>query len=182
MSDNPYTAPQSSPQPEFQNSELATRDLASRWARLGASMLDGIIVMVVFLPLLFALLALGLFPGMPDTGKFLEDISNIENSVLFDIIGALMAIALYLVINAYLLVTSGQSVGKKILGIQIVDCHTGQLLPASRVIGSRYLLVSLITQIPIAGSLFGLVDVLFIFLADKRCIHDLIASSCVVRK
>ena len=180
MSENPYAAPESILEPETASSGSPSMVLASRWARLGAAILDGLISFVAFIPLLIALLLLGLFPGMPKDGAFMENLENMENSIMGDLVAAWIYVIVYLVINGYLLVSSGQSIGKKIVGIRIVDCQNGQLLPASRVIGMRYLLLSLITQIPFAGGVFGLVDVLFIFRADKRCIHDLMAKSCVV--
>lgn len=39
---------------------------------------------------------------------------------------------------------------------------------------------AVISAIPLAGAAFGLVDILFIFRADRRCIHDLIAGTHVV--
>jgi uncharacterized RDD family membrane protein YckC len=36
-------------------------------------------------------------------------------------------------------------------------------------------------SLPYVGSCYGLLDILFIFGADRRCIHDLIAGTKVVR-
>ena len=181
MTDNPYAAPQTAPQPEVPTYERAPAQLASRWARLGASILDGLIIFLLFIPLLFVAFAAGLMPGVENLADFMENIGSAEQSMIANIVSTLIGVVIYLAINGYLLISSGQSLGKKILGIQIVDRNSGQLLPASRVIGLRYLLVTLITQIPLIGGVFGLVDVLFIFRADKRCIHDLIANSCVIK-
>ena len=38
-----------------------------------------------------------------------------------------------------------------------------------------------ITAIPVAGGIFALADLLFIFREDRRCLHDHIAGTRVVR-
>lgn len=40
--------------------------------------------------------------------------------------------------------------------------------------------IQVLYQIPVAGSIFSLVDVLFIFREDHKCIHDLIADTIVI--
>ena len=45
----------------------------------------------------------------------------------------------------------------------------------------RHLVTSLVVQIPVAGQFFWLVDVLFIFGRSRRCVHDHIADTVVVR-
>ncbi|MBD3392455.1 MAG: hypothetical protein GF418_10265 [Chitinivibrionales bacterium] len=42
------------------------------------------------------------------------------------------------------------------------------------------ILVGALQGIPILGSLFALINVLFVFREDHRCIHDLIAGTKVV--
>ena len=44
----------------------------------------------------------------------------------------------------------------------------------------RYFPLAVIAQIPFAGGIFSLIDCLFIFREDRRCIHDLIAGTKVV--
>ena len=102
------------------------------------------------------------------------------DSVAGTIIATVVGILLYIAINGYLLVKYGQSVGKKIVGIRVIDSQTYQLLSFGKVVGIRYVAITLLTQIPFIGGLFGLIDVLFIFSADKRCIHDLMAGSIVI--
>ena len=54
--------------------------------------------------------------------------------------------------------------------------------PASlgRQIGLRYIVNAIPGAIPMVGSVYGLVDILFIFRGDRRCIHDMIADTKVV--
>ena len=182
MSENPYTTPQTSPEMARYDGTQPIVELASRWARLGASLIDTIIMIVIFLPLLFTLFALGIFPGLADTGDFLTNIEQSSESLIGSVVTAVLGASVYLLLNGYLLLKSGQSIGKKALSIQIVDAETRQLLPASRVIGLRYLVTSLVAQIPMIGQLLSVIDVMFIFGQEKRCVHDLIANSIVIKK
>ena len=47
-----------------------------------------------------------------------------------------------------------------------------------RVIGLRYVVTKVLYNIPF----FALIDILFIFGSEKRCIHDYIARSKVIKK
>ncbi len=44
----------------------------------------------------------------------------------------------------------------------------------------RYFLPTLISQVPFIGGIFGLVNALFIFGAERRCLHDRLAGTRVV--
>ncbi|MNT88741.1 RDD family protein [compost metagenome] len=46
----------------------------------------------------------------------------------------------------------------------------------------RYLVWWLLAYIPVVGMLVVLVDYLFIFRADRRCLHDLAAGTRVVQQ
>ena len=54
--------------------------------------------------------------------------------------------------------------------------------PASfgRIVGLRYLTTSVLASIPLAGTVYGLLDVLRIFRASRRCLHDNIADTILV--
>jgi hypothetical protein len=47
-------------------------------------------------------------------------------------------------------------------------------------IGKRLLPLWLVQMIPVIGSFLGLLDVLFIFRQDRRCLHDMIAGTEVI--
>ncbi len=78
--------------------------------------------------------------------------------------------------QVYLLSTFGQTIGKKVMNIKIVKIDTDEN-------------GGLVTNVLIRGVLNGIigltliyviVDILFIFRDDRRCIHDLIAGTRVV--
>ncbi len=146
----------------------STQELASRWKRLGGALLDSVIAMGINFPfMMFA----GVFKQLTQGQRM-----TIGQYIFFFFFG----LAVFLVVNGYLLAKHGQTVGKKLVGTRIVANADEQILSLGRVFGLRYLPLSLIVQIPIVGGLFCFVDVLFIFRKDKRCIHDLIAGSKVV--
>ena len=142
--------------------------LASRWKRLGGSLLDGLISTIVIIPVIFAT---GIFNQLKQGQRM-----NIAQTVLFFFLG----LTIFLIIHGYLLSKYGQTVGKKIVGTRIVDKGTGKIIPLGKIFILRVLPISIISQIPLIGGLFGLADSLFIFRDDKRCIHDLIAGTIVV--
>ena len=104
-----------------------------------------------------------------------NQISLLENVILF-----LGGCVLYLALHGYLLATRGQSLGKMAVQIKIVDYDTGQLLPFGKLVGFRLAPVWIVSQIPIIGGVLGLIDILFIFGEERRCVHDLIAGTKVV--
>jgi len=86
-----------------------------------------------------------------------------------------------LVIQVWLLTTRGQSLGKLIFGLRIVNDRTGANPGFLRAVVLRWLVPELITTfIPVFGGFFFLVDSLFVFRSDRRCVHDLIAGTRVV--
>jgi len=173
MNENPYTTPQTQPQNFATPTEPSYIELASRWARLGAAAIDGIIMMIIFVPLVFGIIFFSSSNGS------MESLSTLSYG--YQILITVLAIAVYVGINGYFLVKSGQTVGKKVLGIQIVSHETHQLLTFGKVIGIRYIATVLIAQIPFLGKPFNIIDTLFIFGAEKRCIHDLMAGTIVIK-
>ncbi len=87
----------------------------------------------------------------------------------------------YFLIHGYFLHKSGQSIGKKIVGIQIVHHETNQLLPIIPLVVKRFLSMYAISYIPLIGGILAVVDYLFVFRADRRCLHDLIAGTKVIK-
>jgi uncharacterized RDD family membrane protein YckC len=98
------------------------------------------------------------------------------------VLGLFMLLGLVLMLGVmgyqlYLLSASGQTIGKRMLGIQVVRND------GSRASFGRLLLLRICVPGAISAGcgLFGLVDVLFIFAADRRCVHDHLADTKVVR-
>ena len=142
--------------------------MAGRTERFVGALIDGIIQTILF----FIILAL--------TGSISDLFSTDMESafeVNFEAFG--YSVFVFLILQGYLLIKQGQTIGKYFLGMKIVNSE-GEVPTPTRVLGLRYLAVMIIGQIPVAGGIFTLVDALFIFRSDKRCIHDLMADTYVV--
>ena len=85
----------------------------------------------------------------------------------------------FALIHYYFLNKNGQTIGKMLLNIRIVSIDDRPIGGAGLLL-KRYLPMSMISLVPFIGSLLALVDVLFIFRKDRRCVHDLIARTKVV--
>ena len=83
----------------------------------------------------------------------------------------------WVVVQIILISETGQSIGKKIYRTRIVRVDTGLNGGFVTNILKRGVLNSVLNLIP----LYALVDQLFIFSVNRRCVHDLIAGTIVVR-
>ena len=137
--------------------------LASRLKRLFARLLDGV----------FGLVS-ALIPGFVLT--FLSDGSFDPESFL---LGAVVGIICFVIYQWYLLATTAQTIGKKYLKIKIVNKNGEQAGFFVNVV-LRELVMGLIGIIPAIGGIIQIVNILFIFRDDRKCIHDLIAGTVVV--
>jgi uncharacterized RDD family membrane protein YckC len=175
---NPYAAPAESSEPPIPEVPDSTGDvLAGRGLRFLSAMIDGILPAAIIVPIQFG------------TGFYQRTLSQ-QVTFTEQLAMALVGMAAFLICHGYLLITRGQSIGKYLLGLQIVDYATGQLLPPMRVYVYRYLwsLPITITALLIPGTtddtIFAyllMIDPLFIFGEERRCLHDLIAGSKVVK-
>ena len=83
-------------------------------------------------------------------------------------------------INGYLLATAGQTIGKRLVGTRIVNVSDERIPRFLPLLGARYGITWLVGLIPGVGTVYGLVDALFVFRDDRRCVHDLFAGTKVV--
>jgi uncharacterized RDD family membrane protein YckC len=157
-------------------------ELADRFTRLTAALLDTLIGAVVAIP---GALILG--------GAFIEaviavfrgqepDFSEIEPGRL--LIGlAVLGFATFAMqlVQIYLLSTRGQTLGKRFLGIRIVRTSDEANPGFARAWLLRALVPGLIGMLPMVGNVFTIVNYSFIFRADRRCLHDLMADTRVVK-
>jgi uncharacterized RDD family membrane protein YckC len=163
--DNPYAPP--SIDLNGIDDILPDAGLAGRWTRFVAAFVDSFIAMCYGFPILY-LLGFWRYIAAGQQAPFLLTI-------------ALSAISFvcFLVVHGYLLKAKGQTVGKMLTGIRIADLD-GNLPDFAKVILLRYLPLSLAALIPVVGPYLSLVDVIFIFGSERRCIHDRLAGTKVV--
>lgn len=93
------------------------------------------------------------------------------------VIGSL-SIFVILIVQLTLLYSLGQTIGKKICKIKIVSIKTRRNGGFIR----NCLIRSLLNTILYGTVIYGIVDVLCILREDRRCIHDFIAGTKVVRE
>ena len=177
MSDNfnPYTPPEAEMEQSPGNFG-SPLNLAGRGARLGASLLDMLVALVVVVPALF----IDWLPSV-DT-PFSSDSAMVFGESMIIIILMLVMLALliiYAAVQIYFLWKNGQTIGKKILGIKVVR-RSGERASLPRLIFLRHMLFSAISRIPYLGNIFFLVDCLLIFRQNKACLHDDAADTMVV--
>jgi len=147
------------------NEQIGEPILAERATRLGAAILDFLI-----------------FVGCMIPGIVLLAAANKDDTMIgFGVILLCIAILGLAITQIYLLSTRGQSLGKRIVGIKIVklvDNSNPGFVKAGLL---RAFVPSLIGGIPYVGWLFLIIDCCFIFRDDRRCVHDFIAKTKVVK-
>ncbi|MBU3020605.1 RDD family protein [Aestuariibacter sp. A3R04] len=138
--------------------------LASRGERFAAALIDAVVSILITIPLFFVV-------GLEN----LQEPSIGLTAMIF-----VYGFASFLLVHGFILFNYGQTVGKRFLKIRIEDLEDNQAT-FSTIMLKRYLPISIVAYIPVVGSILSLIDVLFIFRADKRCVHDLIADTRVCR-
>ena len=172
---NPYAPPDRTDESDpFGQEHSGPQDqLAGRFARFAAVFVDGFLMLIVLSVLSFVNVV-AVFPS---------------DSLVYFATQVLVVQLAFLLLHGTGLASRGQSLGKMLIGIQIVDNNTGDLLPFYRVYVYRYLwflpieiLAGLIpgsTVVSFLGIVL-LIGFLMIFGEERRCLHDHIAGSKVV--
>lgn len=142
--------------------------LVSRWSRLGAAVIDILILMGLMW------VASKITPWNPWT----PPVAGYWWS--FQFLNPSLGVVLYMVANGYLLATRAQTIGKLALGIRVVRSD-GSPVSAGRLIGLRYGVGALTGVVPAVAQIYGIVDALFIFHTSRRCLHDRIADTIVIK-
>lgn len=166
---NPYAVPASNVLRSPGAAEVF--ELADRGTRLGASFIEGFVFLLAASPMIIAVSAM-------DSASSTDEAAA-PNLALIGLGGVLLlGVAIYQLV---MLATRGQSIGKRMLGIRIVTHPDGDNPGGVKTIIMRGFLPGIISNIPLLGPIFSLVNICFIFREDRRCIHDLIAGTQVVK-
>jgi uncharacterized RDD family membrane protein YckC len=167
--------------------------LASPWSRLLARCADGFLEFLAAVP---ALVVLG-----PDVMKVLQaivvasregefNLEGLETTRLMPALALFTALQLALLgLQIFLLTSRGQSLGKILLGVRVVRADDGEKPGFVRAWLLRELpsgtIQGLLQLLPIVGFFlrfaFVTTNYLMIFREDRRCLHDFIAGTRVVR-
>lgn len=171
----------------FQAGGLAAQaELAGIGARTGAALFNALIYFLSLLPgsMMMARQMLEANPELSKGGiPRIEDLdlSSMAEGVAWVWAGLMGA----LLLQSILIAVRGQNLGKLLVGARVVRVDNGAPAGFARGVLLRFALpVSMIFLLNLAfplGFLFLLIDYCFIFRADRRCLHDLIAGTKVVR-
>jgi uncharacterized RDD family membrane protein YckC len=163
--------------------QTITLRLASLWQRFAGFLID------TFFPLLFVIpgsipIAITVFRLVAEANANPGQTTKLDSTAIamLSVGGGIILVGglLMLILQIYLLWTRSQTLGKYFVKAQVVDFETGK--PANFLSCGvlRILVNGLISNLPCIGFIYGIADTLFIFRDDRRCIHDLIASTTVV--
>jgi uncharacterized RDD family membrane protein YckC len=155
-------------------------DLAERGTRFVAKMVDGLMALALMLPAIVPVMrsAASGAAGAPSAGGNLAFFRGFWASGLGMAAG--VAYLALVGLQAYLIATTGQSIGKRWFKIKIVKLDGSRVSFGTGVLVRQWL-ISLLQYIPGIGSVTSLNDVLFIFRADRRCVHDFLAGTKVIQ-
>ena len=165
-------------------SEEPASELASPWVRLAAWLIDVLIYFVVTM--------VAVIIGVVIAGVGFSDLTNFDagfflGAIAVVVLLTLLAFLVVFIVQMVLLATRGQTIGKILLKIRIVDAQTGEHPGWARLILLRtivnWLIQGALNAVPVVGQglggLYFIIDSLFIFRADHRTIHDFIAGTRV---
>ena len=163
---NPYAPPQAVVQDIAD--PAAGLLLADRGTRLGAAILDGFVLMLmVYAPVLLPVIILG---------PTAEDPTATGSALGTGMVVALVGFVVWLGITIKFMKANGQSIGKKACAIKVVR-RDGSPAALSRLIWLRNVVNALLGIIP----LYGIIDSVFIFGDSRRCLHDHLADTIVIK-
>jgi uncharacterized RDD family membrane protein YckC len=164
--------------------------LAEWWRRLLARLIDGLVLTALSIPIAIALFASTVHqfqqianqypdPNMPGAQAAISKADGRFFLMLLAYVAAVGAISfLYDAIQHGLW---GQTLGKRALGIRVVSAYDRSKITGGMAAG-RAAMYALLPLVPLAGSVYSLVDSLWLF-GDRRrqCLHDKPAHTIVVR-
>lgn len=145
--------------PKILEDNSEDQQLASRSSRFFAFILDIILVILASCPIYF--------------------ISSEESTTVFFIfllVGILAPLSLS-VAQIWFLSTAGQTLGKKILKIRIVKAADGKTAGFLNAVFLRSWVTGILYLVPFVV----IVDFLMIFLPERKCLHDFIAGTKVIK-
>lgn len=154
---NPYAAPNAA----IADAATAEPELATLWQRFAGNFVDGLVMSLAWVP------------GAVLAPRYLG-----EQSPLVPVAIAVPVLAV-LALQFWMVYRHRASIGKRVMKARMVR-PDGQEVAMWRIVLLRALPVAVLSVIPLAN-LLVLVDVLFIFGRSRRCVHDYLAGTIVVK-
>jgi uncharacterized RDD family membrane protein YckC len=167
---NPYAPPKAAVR-DISMSD-ASLVLADRGTRLGAAILDGIVMAVmVYVPFLVIAIFGAATVGPDRSGEGMPGV------LMFGFLLMFVGFVAWAWITTVYVMRNGQTIAKKWLKIKVVRTD-GSPVGLGRIFWLRNVVNAALGIIP----LYGLVEVLFIFGESQQCLHDKLADTIVVKE
>jgi uncharacterized RDD family membrane protein YckC len=157
-------APAAPPAPVVSGPQPDRSPLAGRGERLGAAIIDWVLYLLAIAAAVVLATALG------------YDLQTTR--VRIGMGAAMLPVA---VVQMVLLSLRGQTLGKVLMAVRIADQDDGRNPGFVRAVLLRQILPGVIVALPCLGKVFWLADCLCIFGEERRCLHDVIAGTKVVK-
>ena len=156
--------------PARQRREWQGHELSSWWARVGAEIIDLLVVSAIVYPLGYVL-------GFPFGALFESDVSYVANryELLFGLLSLLPALAYFVPVMTF---TNGQTLGKRAVGIRVVRADLKPMtagVAALREGALKNVVGVLSLPVYVLNVLWPLGD------RQSRALHDIAASTRVIR-
>ncbi|SUD91085.1 RDD family protein [Psychrobacter phenylpyruvicus] len=162
-------------------SSNSTTELATIGNRVIAVFIDVLLLMACYLPFLSGLNYD--FTAISATAGDMEKMTQLVQSVPEHLSSLTSVLFLVLfIMQLMLLIKRGQTIGKIVMGIRIVDAKTQKLASITNVILLRSLVTSALYALPAIGTLFLIADFVVMVINKQRLsIHDKLAKTMVVK-
>jgi uncharacterized RDD family membrane protein YckC len=145
---------------------LGAGELASRSSRLGAAVIDGLVAATLAF-------SIGLLSGI---NLWTQDEISMLGMLVY-----LLSFLVFALVQGWPVYQRGQTLGKMAMHIRITRAD-GSRAGSGRLLGVRLALFwALGLFVPMFGMLLVLLDLVLIFRASRRCLHDLVADTVVVK-
>jgi uncharacterized RDD family membrane protein YckC len=148
--------------PEEDNTKIVG-EKATRGDRFIAAIIDGVIGIISAIPIFIYV-----------------DFETLTDPTLgLSVMLLTYGIIVGLILHGYLLYHYGQTIGKNFMSIRIENLDDTKA-SLSTILFKRMIPMQVLSIVPVVGQfLSGIVNVLFIFGKDKRCLHDYVAKTKV---
>lgn len=153
---------------------IVVYELAERHTRLFAFLLDNFIISLVLIPFM---IYNGTFARVMEATEA-QEIYQFHPMEMYGY--TVLSAMIYILINLNFLQKYGQTIGKRIFRIRMAT-PLGQVPSLMSLIVRRHLVMIGLKMIPGIGGGIGLADYFMIFYKDRRCLHDMIAGTVVIK-
>lgn len=172
---NPYAPPKAAVRDVYTSDTSLV--YADRATRLGAAILDGIIVMMmIYLPMVLVFVAVMAVTGPLDPEELEAGTGPFPMMVLVGMGLGIVGFGVWCWLTYKNVKANGQTIAKKMLHIKVVRSD-GSPASVGRIFWLRNIVNGVLGIIP----LYGIIELLFIFGEAQQCLHDKIADTIVVK-